>query len=85
MDKIMSARIDESVAQRIDVLAKKLKISKKAVIENAIRQYAETVEAEQDMDILETTCGAWQREEPAAETVLQIREKMRKAQERHKR
>ena len=85
MDKIMSARVDESVAQRIDILAKKLKTTKKAVIENAIRQYAEKVEAEQSMDILEYTCGSWQREESAADTVQHIRGKMRKAQERHKR
>ena len=85
MDKIMSARVDESVAQRITVLAKKLKTTKKAVIENAIRQYAEKVEAEQKMDILEYTCGSWRREESAADTVQHIRGKMRKAQERHKR
>ena len=85
MDKIMSARVDESVAQRIDILAKKLKTTKKAVIENAIRQYAEKVEAEQNMDILEYTCGSWRREESAADTVQHIRGKMRKAQERHKR
>jgi hypothetical protein len=84
MDKIMSARVDESVAHSIDVLAKKLKITKKAVIENAIRQFAEKVEAEQNVDILEYTCGSWRREESAADTVLRIREKMRKAQERHK-
>lgn len=85
MDKIMSTRMDEAVIQRIGMLAAKLGISKKAVLENAVRQYAEKIEAEQGFDILTHTFGSWERDESAAETVQSIKHAMRKSQERYKR
>lgn len=85
MDKIMSTRMDEAVIQRIGMLARKLGTSKKAVMENAVRYYAEKIEAEQGLDILSHTFGSWQRDESAAETVKLIKDAMRKSQERHKR
>jgi predicted transcriptional regulator len=36
MDKILSARVDESVANRIGLLARRLRTSKKKIIESAI-------------------------------------------------
>jgi predicted transcriptional regulator len=37
MDKILSARVDETTIRKIGLLAQKLKKTKKAVIEEAIR------------------------------------------------
>lgn len=85
MDKIMSTRMDEAVIQRIGLLAKKLGTSKKAIIENAVRNYAEKVEADQGVDVLAQTFGSWQRNESEAETVTSIKNAMRKSQERYKR
>ncbi|MBL7178952.1 MAG: ribbon-helix-helix protein, CopG family [Desulfobacterales bacterium] len=85
MDKIMSTRIDEAVVRRIDLLAKKLGTSKKAVIENAIRHYAQKVDLEHKFDIFAHTLGCWQRDEPAAKTVERIKTAMRRSQERYKR
>ena len=85
MDKIMSTRMDESVIRHIAMLAKKLGTSKKAVLENAVRCYAEKIEAEQGFDVLSHTFGSWQRVESAAETVAAVKETMRKSQERFKR
>lgn len=85
MDKIMSTRMDEAVIRRIGLLAKRLGTSKKAVLENAVRYYAEKIEAEQNFDVLTHTLGSWQRDEPAAETVQAIKDTMRKSQERYKR
>ena len=85
MDKIMSTRMDEAVIRHIDLLAKKLKTSKKAVLENAVRYYADKIEADQGFDVLTHTFGCWQRNESAAETVQTIKNAMRKSQERHKR
>jgi predicted transcriptional regulator len=85
MDKIMSTRMDESVIRHIGMLAKKLGTSKKAVLENAVRYYAEKIEAEQGFDVLTDTFGSWQRDESAAETVAAVKETMRKSQERFKR
>ena len=81
MDKIMSTRIDEAVIRHIDMLAKKLGTSKKAVLENAVRYYAEKIEAEQGFDVLTHTFGRWQRDESAAETVQAVKDTMRGSQE----
>ena len=84
MDKIMSTRMDESVIQHINMLAKKLGTSKKAVIENAVRCYAAKIESDQGFDILSHTCGSWQRDEPARITVQAIKDIVRQSQERYK-
>ena len=84
MDKIMSTRMDEAVIRHIGMLAKKLGTSKKAVLEKAVRCYAEKIEAEQDFDVLTHTFGSWQRDKSAAETVQTIKEAMRKSQARYK-
>jgi len=85
MDKIMSTRMDEAVIRHIDMLAKKLGTSKKAVLENAVRYYVERIETELNFDVLAHTFGSWRRDESAAETVKSIKDTMRKSQERYKR
>ena len=85
MDKIMSTRMDEAVIRHIGMLAKKLGTSKKAVLENAIRYYAEKIASEEGFDVLSHTFGGWKREESAAETVSTIKDTMRKSQERYRR
>ena len=85
MDKIVSTRLDEAVIRHIGMLAKMLGTSKKAVLENAVRCYAEKIESEQGFDVFSHTCGSWQRDESVAETVDSIKDTMRAAQERYKR
>lgn len=85
MDKIMSARIDEATIQRIGMLARKLGKSKKAILEEAISDYADKIEAAKDFDILSHTFGAWRREEPAEESVRSAKDAMRRSLERYKR
>ena len=53
MDKVLSARVDESVLQRIGSLARQLKTTKKQIIEGAITLYAEKIEKETKKDILD--------------------------------
>ena len=83
MDKIFSARVDEVIIQRITALAQRLGISKKAVVEGAIRLYAETVENTDKTDVFGQTQGAWQRQESPADTVRQSRQAFRASMERH--
>ncbi len=84
MDKIMSTRMDEAVIRRIGMLAEILGTSKKAVLENAVRFYAEKIEAEAGLDVLSMTFGCWNRPESAEETFRIVRSEMRKSQERFK-
>ena len=59
MDKVLSTRIDEEIAQPLDGLAVTLRTSKKRIVEDAIRLYSETVE--RNPDPLEQSFGAWRR------------------------
>ena len=82
MDKVLSSRVDESVVSRIGVLARELHTTKKSIIEGAINLFAEKVEREHNIDILDITCGAWIREESAGSTVRGAREAFRSSMTR---
>ena len=83
MDKIFSARIDESAANQIGNLARRLGTSKKAVIERAIEMLAAHVDTAQQYDVFDQTCGAWARTESADEIAESARKAFR--QSMHKR
>jgi hypothetical protein len=79
MDKVLSARVDESTLNRISWLARELGATKKSIIEEAIRAYTREIEARGDSDVLELTCGAWARDEPPDETVVATRAAFRRS------
>ena len=83
MDKILSARVEESVVSRINSLARRLHTSKKRVIESAIEAYAAGVDKEQGIDVFRETCGAWRRGEAPARTVESARKAFRSSMQRH--
>ncbi|VGO14941.1 hypothetical protein PDESU_03521 [Pontiella desulfatans] len=85
MDKVFSARIDESVAARINSLARQLHSTKKQVVERAIELFAAKVEHDQKSGFLEQSFGAWEREERAEETVDAARAAFRGSFERFRR
>jgi len=85
MDKVLSARVDESTLSRISVLARELHTTKKSIIEGAINLFAEKVEKEHNIDILDITCGAWQRKESPNSTVQSVRMAFRDSMKRHHR
>ena len=84
MDKILSARIEASVVNRIGWLARRLRTSKKKVIESAIEVYASKVYKEQELDAFEETCGVWRRRESPARLVETTRKAFRNSMERHR-
>ena len=83
MDKIWTARLDESAIKRIGSLARQLKTTKKQIIEGAIALYAEKVEKETKEDILDQTFGVWHREESVKETVRRTRKAFQDSMLRH--
>jgi predicted transcriptional regulator len=84
MDKILSARVDESVIHRITSLARRLNTSKKKIIENAIQMYAKEIDQRENQDVFELTNGAWQRKESGRQIVDKTRKTFRESMERHK-
>jgi predicted transcriptional regulator len=85
MDRILSARVDESVANSIGSLARRLHTSKKKIIERAIEMYAAKVNEEQEFDVFQQTCGAWSRKESAEQLVKRSRKAFRDSMRRHQR
>jgi predicted transcriptional regulator len=85
MDKILSARVDESVIRHIGMLAERLHLPKKAIIEKAIESYSRQVGADAAVDVLDQTLGAWCRNESPDETVLTARQAFQESMERHPR
>ncbi len=85
MDKIFSARIDESAANQIGRLSQRLHTSKKAVIERAIEMYAAHVDRAEHFDVFEQTCGAWSRDESAKQIVETTRKAFRDSMHRNRR
>jgi hypothetical protein len=83
MDRIFSARVDETTIRKIGLLAEKLKTTKKAIIEEAIRSYAEQSETHKILDALEESFGVWKRREQPEETLREVREKFRRSMKRH--
>jgi hypothetical protein len=85
MDKIFSARLDESVLLEMDRVVHQQQMTKKKFLEQAIHQMAETLTSPGEKDVWEITRGAWKRKESAVETVRQIKTAFRKAYQRHHR
>ena len=85
MDKILSTRVDEIIIRRIASLAKRLRTSKKAVIERAISDLASRVEADEDDHEITESFGAWCRDESAKVTRDRARKAFQESMERHHR
>ncbi len=84
MDKVLSARIDEAVVRRIGDLARRLRTSKKDILERAVNLFAESVNKSHATDIFEQTSGAWQRSEGPEKTVTRVRRAFRESLVRHR-
>ena len=85
MDRIFSARLNEAAIQKVGTLARKLRTTKKAVLEAAIDAYSEQVNPDQFAEILKETCGAMKRKESPAATVARIRKETEKSMTRYHR
>lgn len=85
MDKVLSARVDEAVLQRLGMLADAMGTTKKDVLERAILAFAEQVEGKAAADPIRQTSGAWVRDEGPEDTVARGREAFRRSMRRHRR
>jgi predicted transcriptional regulator len=83
MDKIFSTRVDENTIHKIAMISKELKISKKAVIEEAITLFIQKRQEGKDVDALKKTLGAWRRSEGPDVTVKKARDTFNKSMQRH--
>ena len=83
MDKVISARLDESAVEAMDRAAKRLGITKKEFLESAIRLRVRDIERDEGIDVWEETSGAWSRDEPAEATRQEARRAFERSFRRH--
>jgi hypothetical protein len=84
MHKIFSTRLDEDLVRQIDRFVRERSITKKSLIEKAVRAYLEQMGEKLGHDIVDRSFGAWRREETAQETWSRAREAFNRGFERHK-
>ena len=80
MDKILSARIDESIVELLDALSRSLHKTKKKILEEALDQYAKSLDM--NPDVFEETHGTWRRNESPDETRRRIRDEFERSMRR---
>jgi hypothetical protein len=85
MDKIISARLDESAVVEMERMTRRLGMTKKRFLEEAIHGHAQRLAASPATDIWSETSGSWKRREAAATTVKKAREAFSAAYKRHQR
>ena len=82
MDKVFSTRLDATVVDELDRMSRRLGVSKKQLIEEAIRLRVNRAGA-RTADVWEETCGAWRRRETPATTQRRARRAFESAMQRH--
>ena len=85
MDRIFSTRLDEATLDELSRVARRLGISKRQFLQEAIRLRAQQFNRRDDGDVWEETLGAWRRREGAGSTVRRGRREFRRSFERHHR
>ena len=83
MQKIFSTRLDEATLNEMERVTRRLGISKRRFLEEAIQQRVRRLVSEQDADVWADTLGAWQREEPAGTIIRRARRELQRGFERH--
>lgn len=81
MDKVLSARLDEKVIEELDFAVKKLHMTKKQFLEEAIRLRAKETRIEETLRVIDESFGAWKREDETIDETLANIRKFRTAEE----
>jgi hypothetical protein len=82
MDKILSARLDESAIEELDRMSRRLGLTKKRFLEEAIRLRA--AQAAEETDVWSETSGAWRRRESTPTTIRRARRAFEDSAGRHR-
>ena len=83
MDKIFSARLDEAALDEMERVTRRLKITKRKFLEEAIHLRAQQLEGGKSDDVWSETLGAWKRRERPETTIRKAREEFRRNFARH--
>jgi hypothetical protein len=73
MDKRLRVRLNETALSEMDRITRKLGISKKRFLEDAVHSHAQTLARSSRADNWSVGFGAWKRDETAAQTAKRVR------------
>ncbi len=85
MERIFSARLDEAALDEMERVTRRLKMTKRKFLEEAIHLRAKQLREGVGGDIWSETLGAWRRRERPETTISKSREEFQRAFERHRR
>jgi hypothetical protein len=83
MDKVFSTRLDEATLDELNRVTRRLGVTKRRFLQEAIRLRARQSDAAGDVDVWQETLGAWRRREGASTTIRRIRKQFRQSFHRH--
>jgi hypothetical protein len=84
VEKIFSARIDEAALDEMERVTRRLKITKRKFLEEAIHLRAQQEDAK-GSDVWSETLGAWKRKEKPETTIRKTRAAFQRSFMRHQR
>jgi hypothetical protein len=85
MDKVFSTRLDEATLDELDRVTRRLGVTKRRFLQEAIRLRARQPDATAGADVWAETLGAWRRPERAPATIRRIRKQFQRSFQRHHR
>ncbi len=85
MERIFSARLNEAALDEMERVTRKLKMTKRRFLEEAIHLRARQLEGSESRDVWSETLGAWNRAERPEDSVREAREAFQHGFERHQR
>jgi glucose-6-phosphate-specific signal transduction histidine kinase len=83
MDRVFSTRLDEATLDELNRVTRRLGVTKRRFLQEAIRLRAQQADAAGHADVWAETLGAWQRREGAPATIRRIRKQFRQSFQRH--
>ena len=83
MQKIFSTRLEEATLHELERATRKLGISKRQFLEEAIRLRVQSVERHSGDDVWAETLGTWRRTERPETTIHRTRRTFRRTFARH--
>jgi hypothetical protein len=82
VDKIFSARLDEAALDEMERVTRRLKMTKRRFLEEAIHLRAGQLSEGKDEDVWSETLGAWRRGERPETTIRRARREFQRGFER---
>lgn len=73
MDRVFSTRMDEELIKRVNRFVREKTMTKKGLVEEALREYLKHLDENVEDDIVERSFGAWKRTETGSETWIHSR------------